>query len=245
MTKISDPDHFMPLFYISDVIGDTCQLGEEETRHCTRVLRLKPGDKIELTNGRGYFYQGKLIKPQNQNYLVEILAVNPVLPDHQWRLHIAMAPPKNIDRFEWFLEKATEIGIDEITPLICDHSERNTIKMNRLEKILISGIKQSLKAWLPLLHEHRSFRNLVGQEFKGQQFIAWCETGIESELQIRYQKGTDVLILIGPEGDFSDQEIETARASGFEPVSLGTSRLRTETAGIVACHAINLLNRLK
>jgi 16S rRNA (uracil1498-N3)-methyltransferase len=157
---------------------------------------------------------------------------------------MAVAPTKNIDRFEWFLEKATEIGVDEITPLFCEHSEREIVKLQRLEKVLVSAMKQSLKAWLPILHPPVKFNEFVSKERKGQKFIGYCETGIESALSTIYIPGNDTVILIGPEGDFSKHEVDHATKSGFLPVSLGSSRLRTETAGIVACHSIGILNSL-
>ncbi|MCK9422524.1 MAG: 16S rRNA (uracil(1498)-N(3))-methyltransferase [Bacteroidales bacterium] len=235
----------MQLFYISDLTGDTCQLSEEESWHCVKALRLKQGDPIQLTDGKGNFYQGRLIEIHPKGSVVKLLTSTQMPHIHSWRLHIAIAPTKNIERFEWFLEKATEIGIDEITPLICEHSERNTLKISRLEKVLVSAMKQSLKTWLPILNEPQNFKHFVSQEFKGQKFIAWCEAGIESELQKVYQQGSEVLILIGPEGDFSLLEVDLAKKAGFGPVSLGFSRFRTETAGIVACHTIDLLNKMK
>jgi 16S rRNA (uracil1498-N3)-methyltransferase len=233
----------MQLFYISAVEGNSCLLSEEESWHCTRVLRLGEGAALDLTDGMGNFYKGRLTKTNQKACEVEITNVQ-VVTEKSWHLHIAIAPTKNTDRFEWFLEKATEIGIDEITPMICEHSERDVIKLTRLRKVLVSAMKQSLKAWLPALNEPTRFNDLMRKDFKGQKFIGYCETGMESELHDMYLKGSDVLILIGPEGDFSKIEVEQAMKSGFIPVSLGTSRLRTETAGIVACHTVGLMNRM-
>ncbi len=234
----------MQLFYISGVEGNFCVLSEEESWHCMKVLRLAEGDEINLTDGAGNFYQGVIAKIHHKNCLVEISATKPD-PPCSWNLHIAIAPTKNIDRFEWFLEKATEIGIHEITPLFCEHSEREVIKPERLQKVLVSAMKQSLKAWLPGLNEPEQFKNFILKDFKGQKFIGYCETGDESDLHSMYQNGSDVLILIGPEGDFSKNEVALAVANGFTPISLGASRLRTETAGVVACHSIHLLNSIK
>ena len=231
----------MQLFYISGVEGNLCILGEEESWHCMKVLRLGEGDAIDLTDGRGNFYQGRIKKMHHKECQVEITAIRPA-PPRPWHLHIAIAPTKNIDRFEWFLEKATEIGIDEITPLFCEHSERTVIKPQRLEKVLVSAMKQSLKAWLPVLNEPAAFNEFITRGFKGPKFIAYCETGRESELQSIYTAGADALVLIGPEGDFSKNEVARAVQAGYTPVSLGSSRLRTETAGIVACHTIVLSN---
>lgn len=233
----------MQLFYISGIEGNSCVLSEEESWHCMKVLRAKEGDAIHLTNGAGNFYQGQLIKIHQKGCLVKISSVQQITPP-DWHLHIALAPTKNIDRFEWFLEKATEIGIDEITPLFCEHSEREIVKLPRLEKVLVSAMKQSLKAWLPKLNEPYRFQDLINKEFSGQKFIGYCETGNESELHNIYLPGTNALILIGPEGDFSKHEIEIAVKSNFVPVSLGPARLRTETAGVVACHTIGLVNRM-
>jgi 16S rRNA (uracil1498-N3)-methyltransferase len=235
----------MQLFYISGVVGNSCVLGEEESWHCTRVLRLNKGAEINMTDGIGNFYNGRLTKVHHKGCLVEIVKVTNSIQRAGFRLHVAMAPTKNIERFEWFLEKATEIGIDEITPLICEHSERKIVKSQRLEKVLVSAMKQSLKSWLPVLNEPVNFRDFISRDFCGQKFIAWCETGNESELHSLYTKGSDVVILIGPEGDFSVNETDLAVKSGFIPVSLGESRLRTETAGIVSCSSIELMNRIK
>jgi 16S rRNA (uracil1498-N3)-methyltransferase len=147
-----------------------------------------------------------------------------------------------MDRFEWFLEKATEIGIDEITPVFCAHSERIRIKTERLHNILVAAMKQSLKAYLPKLNEPADLKNFLSKDFTGQKFIGYCESGEEDELQKVYQKEANALILIGPEGDFSHEEVSLAEKQGFIPISLGKSRLRTETAGIVACHTITMLN---
>jgi 16S rRNA (uracil1498-N3)-methyltransferase len=234
----------MQLFYITAIEGDTCMLGEEESWHCTRVLRLVEGSALNLTDGRGNFYKGTLSKVHHKGCLVHITHVERHDRRAGFRLHIAIAPTKNIERFEWFLEKATEIGIDEITPLVCEHSERRIVKQQRLEKVLVAAMKQSLKCWLPTLNEPAEFSSFVANGFPGQKFIAWCETGLESELHAVYRKGSDALILVGPEGDFSKTETDLAVKSGFTPVSLGESRLRTETAGIVACHTIEVLNKI-
>ncbi len=234
----------MQLFFISSFEGNACVLSEEESWHCMKVLRLKEGDEINLANGKGCLFRGVLTKIHQKGCLVEIKETRQ-FPRNPWQTHVAIAPTKNIDRFEWFLEKATEIGIDEITPLICEHSEREIVKLPRLEKVLVSAMKQSLKAWLPELHEPVKFRDLISRELRGQKFIGYCETGGESALESIYIPGKDAVILIGPEGDFSKKEVETATMAGFIPVNLGTSRLRTETAGIVACHTIELLNRMK
>ncbi|MCK9203260.1 MAG: 16S rRNA (uracil(1498)-N(3))-methyltransferase [Bacteroidales bacterium] len=244
MIKIFDHPA-MQLFYVTGITGHTCTLTEEESRHCVKALRLKNGDQIRITDGLGRFYLGRLADTDPRGTLVEIIKYDQVPPLHSWKLHIAIAPTKNIERFEWFLEKATEIGINEITPLICEHSERTAVKLPRLEKVVISALKQSLGAWLPTLNEAQYFTDFIQQDHPGQRFIAWCETGGGSELSRICQMNTDTVILIGPEGDFSPAEISLAKQTNFIPVSLGKRRLRTETAGIVACHTVDLLNRLE
>ncbi|MCX6243244.1 MAG: 16S rRNA (uracil(1498)-N(3))-methyltransferase [Bacteroidetes bacterium] len=234
----------MHLFYSPVVSEGIHLLAEEESRHCTRVLRLMEGDTIYLTNGLGDLHKCIIRDANPKKCLLEVESVQ-----HEYRkrltwLHIAIAPTKNIDRFEWFLEKATEIGIDEITPLFCAHSERNRINRERMQKILVAAMKQSLKAYLPKLNEPVEYLKFIQREFPGQKFTGYCETGREEELHKLYRKGTDVTILIGPEGDFSPEEIEQGKNRGLIPISLGKSRLRTETAGIVACNSINLLNEL-
>ena len=212
----------MHVFYTPD-IQKTNELPEEEAQHCTRVLRLSIGDEITLTDGKGSFYKAEITAATNKRCLVaikETIFQKPLWPCH---LHIAMAPTKNMDRNEWFAEKATEIGFDEL--------------------ILISAIKQSLKARLPKLNEMTDFNKFINQEFKGQKFIAHCYEGEKPLLKDVLKAGEDALVLIGPEGDFSEGEVEKAIERGFTPISLGKSRLRTETAALVACHTLNLLNQ--
>ncbi|HPS63852.1 MAG TPA: 16S rRNA (uracil(1498)-N(3))-methyltransferase, partial [Bacteroidales bacterium] len=223
----------MQLFYVTGISGGACILGDEESHHCLKVLRMREGDTLHLTDGEGHIYEGALTGMHPKGCLVTISSTKEVPPD-PCPIHIAIAPTKNIDRFEWFLEKATEIGISEITPLICEHSEREVVKLPRLEKVIVSAMKQSLKAWLPKLREPVRFRDLVVRQFPGGKFIAYCETGRESLLQKVCAACTQTLVLIGPEGDFSPAEVSLAIQQGFTPVSLGPSRLRTETAGIVA-----------
>jgi len=232
----------MYLFYSPLINQGQNILGEQESWHCTRVLRLAEGGIIHLTDGRGNLYKCVIRYSDPKQCIVNVVSVQKEYLKRKNYLHIGIAPTKSMDRFEWFLEKATEIGIDEITPVFCAHSERIRIKTERLQKILVAAMKQSLKAYLPKLNEPSNLKNLVDLDFTGQRFIAFCESGEEDELQKVYQKGANALILIGPEGDFSPDEIALAKKQGFIPISLGKSRLRTETAGIVACHTITLLN---
>lgn len=231
----------MHVFYTPDIQTKT-ELPEEEAQHCIRVLRLTAGDEITLTDGKGNFYRAEISASTNKRCLVNIIETiyqEPLWPCH---LHIAMAPTKNMDRNEWFAEKATEIGFDELTFLNCRFSERKVIKTERIEKILVSAIKQSLKTRLPVLNEMTDFDKFISRDFKGQKFIAHCYEGEKPLLKDVLQKGEDALVLIGPEGDFSEEEVKKAIEKGFIPISLGKSRLRTETAALVACHTMNLMN---
>ena len=233
----------MNLFYAPSLEGNRFTLNEEESKHCIRTLRLKKGDILHLTDGNGNLFETSILDPNPKRCNVEVNSIRKYYQKRNVFLHIAIAPTKNTGRFEWFLEKATEIGIDEITPLICKYSERVQIRVPRLEKVLIAAMKQSLKAYLPRLHEPVRFDTFIQLPFEGRKFIASCEPDVTIQLSTIYQKGTNALILIGPEGDFSKEEIVSAIKSGFIPISLGKSRLRTETAGIVACHTINFLNQ--
>jgi 16S rRNA (uracil1498-N3)-methyltransferase len=234
----------MQLFYAPEIEEGRCVLSEEESWHCVKVLRLSPGSELDLTDGAGNFFHGVLEEVHSKRCEARITSFVTV-PRNPWHLHIAIAPTKSNERFEWFLEKATEIGIDEITPLLCEHSERVTLKLPRMEKVLVAAMKQSLRAWLPVLNEPVSFRQFITREMSGQKFIGYCETGVESELHDLFLPATDAVILIGPEGDFSKTEVEQAVKSGITPITLGPGRLRTETAGVVACTTVGLLNRTK
>lgn len=233
----------MHLFYTPDIASTIYQLDEEESKHCVRVLRLKLNDKVNLIDGKGGFYLAEIISDHPKKTILQVLEAQKDFSKRNHHLHIAVAPTKNIDRFEWFLEKATEIGIDEITPIICDRSERKEIKHDRSNKIITAAIKQSLKAFHPVLNPQISFREFVLKASADAKFIAHCEDGVKSEISSNFVKHQNYLILIGPEGDFSTQEIEYALQSGFVPITLGKSRLRTETAALQACFEINYLNR--
>lgn len=232
----------MHVFYTPD-IQTSNELPEEEAQHCTRVLRLNVGDEMTLTDGKGCFYKAAITAATNKRCLVAIKETLPQLPLWPCHLHIAMAPTKNMDRNEWFAEKATEIGFDELTFLNCRYSERKVIKNERIEKILVSAIKQSLKARLPKLNEMMDFDSFITQPFEGQRFIAHCYKGEKPLLKKVLKPGENALVLVGPEGDFSEEEVRKAIERGFIPISLGKSRLRTETAALVACHTMNLLNQ--
>ena len=232
----------MHVFYTPD-IALRAELPEEEAAHAVRVLRLQPGDEVTLTDGKGNFFRAEITTATNKRCLLNILETLPQSPLWKGHLHIAMAPTKNMERTEWFTEKATEIGFDELTFLNCRFSERKVIKTERIHKILVSAIKQSLKAKLPILNEMIDFNKFIEQPFKGQKFIAHCHEGEKQLLKDIMIPGEDALVLIGPEGDFSTEEVKKAEEKGFIPISLGKSRLRTETAALVACHIINLANQ--
>ena len=234
----------MQLFYLPSLSGSTKEFffDKEESKHIAKVLRKKEGEIIQLTNGKGYFFDAELVEANPKKCLAKLLKAIKAEP-LPYHLHLAVAPTKLNDRFEWFLEKATEIGISEITPIICDHSERKTIKLERFEKIVQSAMKQSLKAYLPKLNEPISFKEFVKNEAVADiKSIAHCQDSIRNSFKSVIKPGSSVLMLIGPEGDFSSTEIETALKNGYLPVSLGASRLRTETAAIVACHSVSFVN---
>lgn len=232
----------MLLFYAPDLQGEHYTLDEQESKHCIKVLRLHVGDRVMLTDGTGGLYSCELVNEDPKRCSVQVVSKQEVYGARDHRLHIAIAPTKNINRFEWFLEKATEIGIDEITPLICQRSERKTVKHERLNKVITAAMKQSLKAYHPKLNEQKSFSDLLLEKHAGEKFIAYVEEGKHPPLQSLYKPGQDALVLIGPEGDFSPEEVDLAVENAYKIVSLGQSRLRTETAGIVACHTIELMN---
>lgn len=232
----------MQLFYVPNISGDKVVLNETESKHAVRVLRLTEGTAVELVDGTGGFYTAEITDANPKKCKLAITNAQKDFGKKDFRLHIAAAPTKNIDRFEWFLEKATEIGVDEITPLLCEHSERKIIKPERLEKILVSAMKQSLKAYLPKLNAFTPFNDFITATAADQKFIAHCYESEKPHLKNVITAHSNALVLIGPEGDFSMEEVELATAKGFAAVSLGDARLRTETAGVVACHIVNLAN---
>lgn len=232
----------MQIFYTPDIAARQ-ELPEEEAGHCIRVLRLTEGDEVMLTDGRGFFYRAVIRRAHHKHCEVEVLERWEQLKPWQFSLHIAVAPTKNMDRMEWFVEKATEIGIDAVTCLNCRFSERREVKTARLEKIMVSAMKQSQKATLPTLAGMTDFKTFVKQPFDGRKFIAHCEEADKKLLKQLYLPRENALVMIGPEGDFSPEEIAMALGEGFEPISLGESRLRTETAALVACHTIHVLNQ--
>ncbi|HBS87982.1 MAG: 16S rRNA (uracil(1498)-N(3))-methyltransferase [Bacteroidetes bacterium GWF2_38_335] len=232
----------MHLFYTPDIEGNYYLLDETESKHCIRVLRLKAGDRVNLIDGKGGFYLAKISVDNPKKCIVEVVEKKSEFEKRNHYLHIAIAPTKNIDRFEWFLEKATEIGIDEITPILCQRSERKNVSVDRMEKIVISAIKQSVKAYLPKINELTDYKKLITNSKEVQKYIAHCDEPEKEHLFNKTAKEKSCMVLIGPEGDFSPEEISLAKNNGFEEISLGKSRLRTETAGVAACQIVNLLN---
>ena len=233
----------MQLFYNSDIKqGDiTFFFDKEESKHIVKVLRKKESDKIFITNGLGFLFESKIILASEKKCEVKITKETFQEPD-KFYTHIVVSPTKMNDRLEWFLEKATEIGIHEITPIICDHSERKVYKIDRAEKIIQAAMKQSLHYYIPKINEPISFAQFVKSNSDGQKFIAHCEETDKKSFKIEVKKDEKVTILIGPEGDFSTKEINLAIENHFIPVTLGNTRLRTETAALVACHTIALIN---
>lgn len=246
----------MYLFYTPD-IATSHTLSEEESQHCVRVLRYDRGDEILLTDGRGTTYTARITNPHPKHCEFEVISSQKQEPHHHFHLHIAIAPTKNIERLEWAIEKCTEIGVDEITPLLCRFSERKTLRIDRLEKIVLSAAKQSLTPYLPVLHDLTPFDEFIQthsaqRSFSPQDglYIAHCyekdKRELKDEITLHSTLSTlnSITIMIGPEGDFSEAEIDLALKNGYIPVSLGNSRLRTETAGVVACHTAILLSTL-
>ncbi len=234
----------MQVFY-QPLLPHTLQLPEEEAKHCVRVLRHQPGDTIHVTDGRGSLYEARLTNDKPKAASFELLQqLQQPETSRPGAIHIAIAPTKNSDRLEWFLEKAIEFGIDEISLLQCRHSERAKINMDRLEKKAVSAMKQSLNLFMPRLHSLSKFDAFVKKmaSSEEQRFIAYVDASIPQHLKEAARPGHAACVLIGPEGDFAPEEIAAARNAGFVPVSLGKSRLRTETAGMAACHILNLIN---
>jgi 16S rRNA (uracil1498-N3)-methyltransferase len=233
----------MQLFY-NPSINETATsfvFDKEESKHIIKVLRKKEGDTLFVTNGLGFLFQTEITIASDHKCTVKINSFEQQ-EKPKFYLHLAVAPTKMNERYEWFLEKATEIGIQEITPIICEHSERKVIKTDRFQKILESAMKQSLHFYLPKLNEPIAFKDFIKKENKGQKFIAHCEETHKKSLKNELKTNQDITVLIGPEGDFSVKEIQSALEQNYIPVSLGQTRLRTETAAIVACHSVVFKN---
>ena len=235
----------MHRFYCPD-IADTLTLGEEDSKHCIKVLRMVEGDTIEIVDGNGTLYTCRITMAHPKRCAIEVLGKEVQSPHWGHQIVLGIAPTKNLDRIEWLVEKCVEMGIDRIIPLRCHNSERTVLKTERLKKIMISAMKQSLKATLPRLDEMTPVEQLLAEPFNGTRCIAYCDEQLPREqrqtIASAYRPGHNMMVLIGPEGDFSPEEVKTATAAGFLPVTLGESRLRTETAGLMAIAAVHALD---
>ena len=234
----------MQVFYAPGIDGIRYLLDEKESAHCIRVLRMKKNSPVNLIDGRGNLYEGVISDPDPKGCLITIENVVKGFEKRPYSLHLAISPLKNPERFEWFIEKSVEIGIDEITPVLCKNSEKRSVKTERINKLIVSAMKQSLKAGVTKFNEILNYGDFIKRPHNGIKLIAHCSDNYErSPVGGVYTAGSDAVILIGPEGDFTDEEITMSINSGFRSVHLGMSRLRTETAGVAACHSIYLLNQ--
>jgi 16S rRNA (uracil1498-N3)-methyltransferase len=233
----------MHLFYLPEISNGKAGLDRDESKHALKVLRLKEGDPVQLVDGKGGMFEAEISDTHGGLCTFNIVRVLEDKSVRPYRLHLAVAPTKNIDRFEWFLEKATEIGIDEITPVICEHSERRNLNTERCNRILIAAMKQSLKATLPQMNEPVKLKDFIASCTAPQRFVGYCDENTERRfLGDVYQNRIEAAVLIGPEGDFSEEEVRLALNSGFKAITLGNSRLRTETAAVVATSMIATFN---
>ena len=233
----------MHIFYTPQIANGQCTLSEEESKHCIKVLRLVPGDKVQLIDGVGGYHTAEIADPNPKRCTLNIIDTINNYEQRPYRIHIAIAPTKNIDRTEWFVEKAVEIGIDEITMLVSQHSERRNVNIDRIDKIIVSAMKQSVKAYKPILNDATPFSDFVKTECSGRKMIAHCIDSEKHPLKSMVDETSEYTVLIGPEGDFSPEEVALAEANGYSCIDLGPYRLRTETAALVACHTINLLKQ--
>jgi len=233
----------MQVFYTTNISAGIATFDKEESAHGIRVLRMRSGDTLTFTDGLGNMFKGVITSDDPYKMQAEISSLTQNFSQRPYRLHMAVSPLKNHDRFEWFIEKAVEMGIDEITPVICSRTEKTGIKKERLQKLILSAMKQSVKAFLPILNETISFSDFISGKHSGEKIIAHCIPEINRvALTEKIKPGKDTVILIGPEGDFTANEVILAEKAGFNSVHIGTSRLRTETAGISACCSVYLVN---
>lgn len=239
----------MQLFYAPDITPPRYTLSEEESKHCVRVLRLGCGDTLHITDGRGNLFCCEVADDNPKRCSVRVVSTQSEFEKLPYALTMAVAPTKNSDRYEWFLEKATEVGVTAVIPLETEHSERRTFKPERAGKVITAAMKQSLKAYRPELHPLTAFRDVVTAPFEGRKFIAHCDQartpGGKAYLASTLRTGEPSLVLIGPEGDFSPAEIDLALQHGFEEITLGTQRLRTETAALTATVMAAVVNGIK
>lgn len=234
----------MQLFYNPDIskTSEEIVFDKKESGHIIKVLRKSTGDKLFITNGQGFLFKAEITQP-NHNKCIAKIVDQKFQKAKSYHLNMVVAPTKRNERYEWFLEKATEMGVDQISPIICEHSERKTIKPDRFERIIESAMKQSLQFYLPKLEEAVTFSEFINRDLEGNKFIAHCEEAEKTLLKDSIKPNSKTTILIGPEGDFSAEEIQQALDAGFKPISLGNNRLRTETAAIAACHTVYLANQ--
>ncbi|HOY49218.1 MAG TPA: RsmE family RNA methyltransferase [Flavobacteriales bacterium] len=235
----------MHVFYTTTFQGDKAILTEEESLHLSKVLRLKEGASVLLLDGKGGMFEGEVLLVHKKNSAIGNLRRLPVTNSRPYRLHVAIAPTKMMERLEWFLEKATEIGIDEITPLITNRTERDQVKMQRVEKIVLAAMKQSMTATMPVLNEVTTFATFLKKETSGLKLIAHCIPGEKPLLTQKASQADQITILVGPEGDFTAEEVGSALKVGYEAISLGQSRLRAETAGVVVCAQVQASWQIK
>jgi 16S rRNA (uracil1498-N3)-methyltransferase len=231
----------MQLFYTPDIESEIFDLPEDESKHCTKVLRKVEGDVIDMVDGKGFFYKAEILQVHKKHTKLKVVEKHAEEKIRDYRLHVAMAPTKNIDRFEWFIEKATEIGIDEITPLLCDHSERKVVKIEKLNKRIVSAMKQSLKATKPILNELTKCKDFINSCKAESLNIAHCYANDLKHIKTYIASEKDIIVMIGPEGDFSPEEVKLAVEKGFNEISLGKARLRTETAGLYAVNSLAVM----
>lgn len=229
----------MQVFYAPDILN-RLTLPAEESAHAVRVLRLRKGDRLHILDGAGSLFEARLLDENRDSAAVEIIKHWQEYERRPYLLHLAVAPTKNTDRFEYFIEKAVEIGVDSIIPILCEHSEKIKLRHDRLERIIISAMKQSYNAFKPVLHELTPFSDAL-KLAGGAKSIAHCAPGEKKHIREVVSGEKEISLFIGPEGDFSEEEIGEALACGFTAITLGQSRLRTETAGVVACYAVNMI----
>lgn len=234
----------MQVFYAPDITGDIHILDENESKHIIRVLRMARGTGVQLIDGKGNLFEGIIEDPDPKKCRIRITGIKKDFEKPLYNLHIAISPLKNRERFEWFIEKSVEIGVNEITPIICRNTEKQSIKADRINNIIVSAMKQSLKATRTLFNEPVDFDTFISGTYQAKRIMAHCNLSFRrSKISDVYSRGENAVILIGPEGDFSKEEIITADKAGFAQVHLGGSRLRTETAGIAACHSVYFINQ--
>jgi 16S rRNA (uracil1498-N3)-methyltransferase len=233
----------MQIFYTVNVSEGKALFSREESMHCLRVLRMRRGESIRFTDGLGNLYEGVIVDDDPTAMTTTVMSVEHDQGRRGYRLHMAISPLKNEDRLEWFIEKAVEIGINEITPLVCSRTEKRRIRRERLQGLILSAMKQSVKCYLPRLNDPVTFNDFVDVIREGKKIIACCDPAVERiPITSSFSRGEDVTILIGPEGDFTAEEVARAVKGGFAPVHIGPSRLRTETAGVAACCSVYLAN---